>query len=612
MSGPGARIIGGGASRFRGVSEKPRNARRTLSRLLGDFARERMAVLAMFALAVVETAAVIVAPLLIGRAVDAIARGASGTADAAANAGPPGAAAIVGALAAVYLASALLAFGQAWIVAAAGQRMVAGMRASYFRKLGSLPLAFFDARAHGDVMSRLTNDCDAVGQAFSQTAVQLAAGVASVAGSLAMMIVLSPVLALVTLGLAPLVALLSRVIARRTRPLFRAQQDALGRLNGLVEESASGLDAIRAFGREDLAVHRFETVNGELMRSGVRAQIWTGFLMPMLNVIGNLGYTAIALVGGLLAARGAIGVGVIASFLVYSRQFIRPLNEMANLANTLMSALAGAERVFEVLDQADETPDREAALPADSLRGDTRFDSVGFSYVPGRPALSDADLEAAAGSVTAIVGPTGAGKTTIVNLLARFYDADSGVVSMDGVDVRDYRRAEYRGRFGVVLQDSYLFPGTVRDNVRYARPCASDAEVLAACAAACALPFIERLGAGLDTELGENGGAMSHGERQLLAIARAALASPSVLILDEATGTLDTRTEIHVQRGLRALMEGRTTFVIAHRLSTIRDADRILVVDGGRIVERGTHAGLMAARGLYHGMFRAQLTGDFE
>ena len=380
----------------------------------------------------------------------------------------------------------------------------------------------------------------------------------------------------------------------------------------------SGIDVVKAFGREAQATGDFLELNGKLRDVGTKAQIWSGFIMPLMNVINNIGFAAVAVVGGVMAVRGLVTVGVIASFLSYSRQFTRPLNELANIWNSLQTAVAGAERVFELMDQAEEPADRPEAVAIGaigsaaagrlpSLRGDVELDSVSFGYREDTMVIRDVSLSAPAGSVTALVGPTGAGKTTIVNLIARFYDVSSGTVRIDGRDVRAYARDGFRRSFGIVLQDSYLFSGTIRDNILYGDPDAGEAAMRKAAAMANAVHFIERMPRGFDTELQEGGWPLSEGQRQLVAIARAVLADPAILILDEATSSVDTRTELHIQEAMLSLMEGRTSFIIAHRLSTIRDADRILVLDGGRIVESGSHAELMASGGLYRRMYESQL-----
>ncbi|HUI71231.1 MAG TPA: ABC transporter ATP-binding protein, partial [Spirochaetia bacterium] len=471
------------------------------------------------------------------------------------------------------------------------------------------PLAFYDTRPHGDLMSRLTNDVDAVSVTVSQSAVQLMSGAVVVSGTLVIMLSLSPVMALVSLLPVPLVFLLTSTIARRTRVLFKEQQDALGGLNGHVEETVSGIQAVKAFGREPEAEKRFGLINEGLRQVGTRAQIWTGFLMPMMNVINNIGFAFVAVTGGYLALRGFISVGLIATFVSYSRQFVRPLNDIANSYNTLMSAVAGAERVFEVLDEPEEQADGPEAQPFAAGRGEVEFRNVSFGYRPDVPVLRDVSFRAPAGSVTAIVGRTGAGKTTIVNLLSRFYEVTSGSILIDGTDIRDYSRSSLRRAFGVVLQDGWLFAGTVRENILYGRPGASGAEMVRAAELAGAAHAIERLPQGYETKLVESGTNLSQGQRQLIAIARAVLAAPLLLVLDEATSSVDARTELRIQQGMMELMRGRTSFIIAHRLSTIRDADTVLVVDAGRIVERGSPEGLAERDGYFRRLYETQRKG---
>jgi ATP-binding cassette subfamily B protein len=421
-----------------------------------------------------------------------------------------------------------------------------------------------------------------------------------------MMLILSPKLTLASLITVPLVLLLTRTISRRTRVLFKEQQAALGMLNGHIEENVSGIQVVKAFGREGKAFEDFEELNTRLRDIGTKAQIWSGYIMPMMNVINNIGFAAVALVGGVLATRGEVSVGLIASFISYSRQFTRPLNDLANVYNALQTALAGAERVFETMDEAEEKPDAAGAITLSRPEGRVEFKNVYFAYRPDVQVLRDINFEAPPGSVTALVGPTGAGKTTIVNLIARFYDATSGDILIDGKDIMSFSRRSLRRGLGIVLQDGWLFTGSVRENILYGRPGASQEELEKAAAMANADHFIRRLPKGYDTILGEGGASLSEGQRQLLSIARVIVADPAILILDEATSSVDTRTELHIQEAMIALMRGRTSFIIAHRLSTIRAADRIMVIDGGRIVESGDHATLMAAGGFYANMYESQ------
>jgi ATP-binding cassette subfamily B protein len=568
--------------------------RRTVVRIWDYFRGERGRLGFVFVFILLDSSFAMAGPYLIGRGVDAIAAMARspssvvptafGTLELPVRALTLAIFALLGA----YLGGALLQTFEGWLMAGISQRMVRNIREGLFDKMQRLPLAFYDTRPHGDIMSRLTNDVDAVSVTVSQSAIQLMSAVVVVAGTVMIMLSLSPVMAFVSMLPVPLVFLLTSTIARRTRLLFKEQQDALGTLNGHVEETVSGIQAVKAFGMEVEAGKRFALINDELRRVGTRAQIWTGFLMPMMNVINNIGFAFVAVTGGYLALRGFISVGLIATFVSYSRQFVRPLNDIANSYNTLMSAVAGAERVFEVLEEQEEPANAEGARELLQPHGDVEFRDVSFGYRPDVPVLKEISFSASAGSVTAIVGRTGAGKTTIVNLLSRFYEVTTGSILIDGTDIRDYTRSSLRHAFGVVLQDGWLFSGTVRENILYARPDASEEQMIRAAELAGAAHAIERLPHGYETALVESGANLSQGQRQLIAIARAVLAAPRLLVLDEATSSVDARTELHIQQGMIELMKGRTSFIIAHRLSTIRDADTVLVVDAGRIVERGS------------------------
>jgi len=586
-----------------------------MARLWASFGVERRRIFLVFGLVLLDCAILLAGPWLIGRCVDAMVPG---------PIAPPIAfAAALGALLLSYGLDAALVVAQGWLMAGASQEIVKSLRKELFGKLQRLPVSLFDSWSHGDLMSRLSNDVDNVSSTIAQSTTQLVSTLLTIAGSFALMLVLSPLLTLAALVTVPLVFLLTRTVSRRTRILFKRQQAALGALNGHIEETISGIDVIKAFGREEAAIGDFDGLSEELRVIGTRAQVWSGYIMPLMNVINNLGFAAVAAVGGVLAVKGLVTIGAIASFISYSRQFSRPLNDLANTYNTLQTALAGAERVFEVMDQAEEAPDRPGAVKISGgavrisggdgrtggirgIRGEVEFEGVSFGYKSDRPVLRDVSFEAREGSVTALVGPTGAGKTTIVNLLARFYDTGAGSIRIDGRDLRDYVRDDLRRIFGIVLQDSYLFSGSIRENVLYGKPWASEAEMARAVAAANAASFIDRLPRGYDSVLTEGGSPLSEGQRQLLALARAILADPAILILDEATSSVDTRTELHIQAAMIKLMEGRTSFIIAHRLSTIRNADNILVLEGGRIVESGSHDALMAEGGLYHRMYSSQ------
>ncbi|MET3289868.1 UNVERIFIED_CONTAM: ATP-binding cassette subfamily B multidrug efflux pump [Brevibacillus sp. OAP136] len=583
-----------------GPVQKPKNLKGTLKRLWLYIGSEKRMLSVIFGVILIDSILTLFGPYLIGLAVDAIG-GKSGQIQFGLLH-----MLLIG-LACVYVGDAILTFGQGWMMAGVSQRIVAKLRHALYAKLQKLPLSYFDTRRHGEVMSRLSNDIDNVSQTLSQATAQLMSGVVAIGGSLAMMIWLSPLLTLASLITVPLVMLLARTITKRTSILFKEQQVQLGQLNGHVEETISGMEMVKAFNHEQKAIHEFEEVNEKLYRVGVKAQIWSGFLMPIMGVINNIGFAAIALAGGAMAANGMITVGVIASFISYSRQFVRPLNDIANIYNVLQSGVAGAERVFEVIDESEETEDAPDAKEMSEPKGEVVFDRVSFGYRPEAPIVKNISFVAREGTRTAFVGPTGAGKTTIINLLTRFYDVTEGRITIDGEDIRRYSRDSLRKGFGIVLQDTYLFSGTIKENIKYGRQDATDEEVEAAAVLANADAFIKRLPRKYDTMLSENGGNLSQGQRQLLAIARVMLAQPSILILDEATSSIDTRTEVHIQEALLRMMQGRTSFIIAHRLNTIREADTIMVIEGGEIVEQGSHEQLMAQKGIYYDMFYKQL-----
>ncbi len=575
---------------------KPKNFKGTMKRLWFYFGKERKWLSVIFGFIVIDAVITLFGPYLIGVSIDAM-TAAGGSVDFHLLE------LMILVLFAAYVSDGGLTLLQGWLMAGVSQRIVAGLRRALFAKLQKLPLAFFDSRRHGELMSRLSNDIDNVSNTISQSTTQLMTGSIAILGSLTMMLILSPLLTLASMITAPLVILLARTITKRTSVLFKEQQAQLGRLNGHIEETISGIQVVKAFNHERKAIEEFEEVNEKLYKVGLRAQIISGFLMPIMAVINNLGFAAVAVVGGVLAIKGHITVGVIASFLSYSRQFVRPLNEIANIYNIMQSGVAGAERVFEVLDEKEEPEDAPGAVVLDNPQGRVVFENVSFGYRPEVPILKHVSFESPEGSSTALVGPTGAGKTTIVNLLTRFYDVTGGRILIDGRDIKEYTRDSLRRCFGIVLQDTYLFSGTIKENIKYGKADATDEEVEQAARMANADAFIRRLPAGYDTMLTENGGNLSQGQRQLLAIARVILARPSILILDEATSSIDTRTELHIQDALLQIMRGRTSFIIAHRLNTIRDADTIMVIDRGQIIEQGSHDRLIEEEGTYHRMF---------
>ncbi|WP_246132025.1 ABC transporter ATP-binding protein [Paenibacillus hemerocallicola] len=593
---PGA---GGFGARGRGPVAKPKNFRKTMGKLWRYLGKERKMLALIFAFLLIDAAIMLTGPYLIGVAIDAL-TASGGKVDFRLLE------VTLFALTAAYVSDGVLTFVQGWLMAGVSQRVVMSLRSTMFEKLQKLPISFFDARPHGEVMSRMSNDIDNVSTTISQSTVQLMSGIIAIVGSLVMMLVLSPILTLASLITVPLVYVLARTITKKTSVMFKEQQAQLGQLNGHIEETISGIQVVKAFNREEKSIEEFDAVNARLYEVGLKAQIWSGFMMPLLSVISNIGFAAVAIVGGILAVKGNITVGVIASFISYSRQFVRPLNELANIYNVLQSGVAGAERAFEVLEEKEEPEDPPNAIVLKNPKGHVVFDRVSFGYRPDVPILKEVGFESPQGSSTALVGPTGAGKTTVVNLVTRFYDVTDGTIYLDGRDIREYTRDSLRRCFGIVLQDTYLFSGTIRDNIKYGKPDATDGEMRKAAAMANADAFIQRLPGKYDTQLTENGGNLSQGQRQLLAIARVILADPSILILDEATSSIDTRTELHIQDALLQLMKGRTSFIIAHRLNTIRDADTIMVVDRGEIVEKGSHEALIAQKGTYFRMFHNQ------
>jgi ATP-binding cassette subfamily B multidrug efflux pump len=604
--GPGGRPGGGHGVMGMGMGmpvAKASDFRGAFIRLLGKLRPEAPRIALVILLAVGSVFFAILGPKLLGEAINIVVQGilpGSTGLDTAALAQ------VLLTLAGVYILSSLLAWMQAWVMAGVTQRSVYRLRQEVDRKLGRLPLRTFDARPRGDLLSRVTNDIDNIGQTLQQSLTQLITAILTIIGVLVMMLTISPLLALISILAVPLSLFLTAIIARRSQPQFVAQWASTGALNGHIEEMHTGHTIVQLFGRQQQAIETFRIENERLYQASRKAQFISGIISPALNFVQNLNYVAIAVIGGLQVAAGAMSLGDVVAFIQYARQFTFPIIQTASIVNLLQSAVASAERVFELLDEGEQVPDPVSPRELIDARGSIRFSDVSFQYTPDKPLIEHLDLDVVPGSTVAIVGPTGAGKTTLVNLLLRFYEIDGGSISIDGVDTRDMTRDALRRTFGMVLQDTWLFGGTIRDNIAYGRDGATPTEVLAAAEAAHVDHFVRTLADGYDTVIDDDATNLSAGEKQLLTIARAFLADPPMLILDEATSSVDTRTEVLIQRAMSRLMVGRTTFVIAHRLSTIRDADVILVMDAGTIVEQGTHDELLSADGFYAELYRSQ------
>jgi ATP-binding cassette subfamily B protein len=589
-----------------GTGAKARDFKGTMRKLVRYLGRYRAAILAVGLVALASTAFSIAGPKILGMATTKLFEGSMARLSGSGSIDFAYIGRVILAAAGLYAASTFLAFVQGWLMALVATKVSYRFRRDISEKMDRLPLGYFDRASHGDILSRITNDVDLLGQSLNQSLAQLVTSLATVLGVVAMMLAISPLLTLVALFIVPASFAFVRLVIGRSQRLFKEQQERLGQINGHVEEMYGAHPVVKAFCGERKSLERFEALNGRLYETAWKSQFLSGLMMPVVNFIGNLGYVVVIVLGGALAARKAITVGDIQAFIQYLRSFTHPVSQLANVTNILQQTAAAAERVFEFLEEAEESPDAAEGMDPELVRGHVEFESVRFGYTPGTTVIRDFSAYAERGHKIAIVGPTGAGKTTMVKLLMRFYDIESGRILIDGADIRGFRRSDLRRCFGMVLQDAWLFSGSIADNIRYGRPEATDEEVREAARIAHADHFIRALPTGYDMVINEEASNISQGQKQLLTIARAVLADPKMLILDEATSSVDTRTEILIQKAMDALMRGRTSFIIAHRLSTVRNADLILVMQDGDIVEQGRHEELLERGGFYAEIYRSQ------
>ncbi|WP_127584458.1 ABC transporter ATP-binding protein [Paenibacillus koleovorans] len=608
--GPGAWRPGGGPPGFGMPAQKAKNFKGTFRRLIGYLRPYRFRLMTVLLTAIASTVFGIVSPKLMGHATTKMFEGVMARLNKV-----PGAEIdftyiwnIVSILSLLYVLSAIFGFIMQYLMAGVAQNTVYELRREVSAKLTRLPLSYFDSKTHGEIMSRAVNDVDTISGTLQQSLTQLITSIVTILGVIVMMLTISPLLTVIVVLTIPLSGVVVARIAKQSQKHFMGQQKELGELNGHVEEMYTGHRIVKAFGHEAKSIAKFDAINAKLYESGRKAQFISGVMMPLINFVNNIGYVLICIVGGLLVTRNSIAIGDIQAFIQYARQFSMPIAQTAQIANVIQSTIAAAERVFELLDEPEEVP--EAAQPTALAypRGKVKFQNVKFGYTEDAPLMENMSIDVEQGQTIAIVGPTGAGKTTLINLLMRFYEVNGGSITIDGVDITAMKRSHLHGLFGMVLQDTWLFNGTIRDNIGYGRAGATEDEIVQAAVAAHADHFIRTLPDGYDTVLNEEASNISQGQKQLLTIARAILADPAILILDEATSSVDTRTEIYIQKAMQRLMEGRTSFVIAHRLSTIRDANLILVMNQGSVIEQGTHQELLEQNGFYAELYNSQFT----
>ena len=591
----------------KGSIEKPANAKETTKKLIRHYLIDyKWQLLIMLIFAVGSTIFTIVGPKILGNATTEIFNGLVGKISGGTGIDFSKVLGILLTLLGLYAISALFGYIQGFTMTSISQKLTYRLRNDVAIKINKLPMSFFDKKTHGEILSIVTNDIDMLSQNLNQSITQIITSVCTIIGILIMMLSISVTMTIVSLIIVPLSFFVIRIVVKKSQKYFKKQQDYLAYVNGQVEESYGGHDVIRVFNREDKTIEEFDKLNKELYGSAWKSQFLSGLMFPIMNFFGNVGYVGVAILGGYLASQGIITVGNIQSFIQYNRQFIQPINQISQISAILQSMLAAAERIFGFLEEEDEPSDVENPVSTDGLVGNVQFDHVHFGYTDDKIIINDFNANVKDGQKIAIVGPTGAGKTTMVKLLMRFYDVNSGAIMVDGHNVKDFKRGELRRMFGMVLQDTWLFGGSIKDNIKYRKPNATDEEVIEAAKAAHADHFIRTLPNGYDMLIDEEAGNISQGQKQLLTIARVILTNPRILILDEATSSIDTRTEQQIQAAMDNLMKGRTSFIIAHRLSTIKNADLILVMNQGDIIEQGTHEELLAKDGFYANLYNSQ------